>query len=252
MRRLLGSLWGDGGESEAVANSDRVRSDETAAEGQDEHLGREHSERETKGRENGDPSQRLAGPEASNNHAMDPAVASERTSASSNHANPGDDENDLPTQTEESDEFDDSFPKARDFLADDAVLAKIINSPRESDEDDDVDADALAERATELLAGFHDDHDRGDDDDDARTAVTCRTVATRVKPVSAAFRTAYEEDAKKKKKHVHQSIFDVLDKNFKELGDGVGGRSGEKDAKLCFVAFVAIFSLPSKPVFAEN
>jgi tetratricopeptide (TPR) repeat protein len=56
--------------------------------------------------------------------------------------------------------------------------------------------------------------------------------------------------------HPHQSIFDILDKNFEQLGEGGGGGNfGKKiayqDVKLCFIAFVAVFSLPQDPVFSH-
>ena len=194
---------------------------------------------------------------------------------------------------DEPEEIDDSFPKAREFLADEVIAkAKRIkngngaqqknnNDDDQDDNDNNNDCITLAEQANEIVAGFNSsnnnsqimmmDGDNNDNNDDARTISTQRT--TRVQPVSAAFRIASQEDVKKKWNHPHQSIFDILDRNFEELGNhvtgpmennnsrgwnsgGGGGRRrkgreiGYNDVKLCFVAFVAVFSLPSEPVFA--
>ena len=136
--------------------------------------------------------------------------------------------------------IDDSFPQARDFLV-----------------DMDDDAMTIANQATEIVDGFNDDDDIHDD---ARTIATQRTTATRVQPVSAAFRSAMTnigEAEQRRVLHPHQSIFDILDRNFEELGDGgvIGGgrwRICHKDVKLCFVAFVSVFSLPSEPILSAH
>ncbi|KAL7554747.1 hypothetical protein ACHAWF_018279 [Thalassiosira exigua] len=135
-------------------------------------------------------------------------------------------------------DIDDSFPRAKDFLAD--------------ENDDGI---TLANQASDIVGGFNDD--ASDDGDDAKTIATHRTTGTRVQPMSAAFRSAVaqKEEAEQKSRHPHQSIFDILDRNFLELGDGSsrGGRQvGYKQVKLCFVAFVAVFSLPSEPIVAAE
>lgn len=148
----------------------------------------------------------------------------------------------------------------------------------------------LAEQAKEIVNNFEpatatNNSREADNDDDTRTICTQRTTGTRVQPISTAFRLA-QEDVKKKWNHPHQSIFDILDRNFEELGDhfcessdngsgggvrswggigGIGGigknnihkkkngRSiGYLDVKLCFVAFVAVFSLPMDPIYANG
>jgi hypothetical protein len=135
---------------------------------------------------------------------------------------------------------DDSFPQAHDFL---------VNA--------DDDAMTIANQATEIVDGFND----GDDiHDNARTIATQRTTATRVQHVSAAFRSAMTnigEAEQRRVRHPHQTIFDILDKNFEELGDGgiIGGgrwRICHEDVKLCFVAFVSVFSLPSEPILSAH
>ena len=161
---------------------------------------------------------------------------------------------------------DDSFPKAREFLSetindDQATTTANDTSPNR---DDDITTYSISRtrKAADIVEGFNDDeynNDYNNNGDDSRTVVTTRTSISRVQPVSAAFKSATQEVAKKKSVHPHQSIFDILEKNFEELGEGGGGGGGSRfgkkiayqDVKLCFVAFVAVFSLPQEPVFAN-
>ena len=167
-------------------------------------------------------------------------------------------------------EIDDSFPKARDFLDETIIINDNddnVTTLNHRDNDDDITIDSISRtrKAADIVEGFHDDDDDEIDNnnnaDDSKTIATNRTSVSRVQPVSAAFKSASHEVAKKKNTHRHQSIFDILDKNFEELGEGSisGGGGGSRfgkniayqDVKLCFIAFVALFSLPQEPVFAN-
>ena len=147
-------------------------------------------------------------------------------------------------QEEENEEdIHDSFPRARDFLADVMDNASLLTTNQ---------------AATEIVEGFNYDDDDNNHHDDSktltthRTSGTQRTSGTRVQPVSAAFQSAMlAQKEGDQERHPHQSIFDILDRNFEELGDGNKG-VGYADVKLCFVAFVAVFSLPEEPVFAHE
>jgi tetratricopeptide (TPR) repeat protein len=162
------------------------------------------------------------------------------------------------TDTEEHDSkcderVDDIFPQAEEFLID-------LN-------DDTI---TLANQATEIVDGFNVDDNDNDNihgenvDDDAKTIATHRTTGTRVHPISSAFRSSVTNKEEKgdehntTMQHPHQSIYDILDRNFEQLGDSgssvkLGGRQiGHKDVKLCFVAFVAVFRLPSDPPFIQE
>lgn len=160
-------------------------------------------------------------------------------------------------EDKEDDIIDDSFPKAREFLS------ETINDDEETTlnhRDDDITIESISRtrQAAEIVEGFDEYNDYSDNADDSKTIATTRTTVSRVQPVSAAFKSASQEVAKKKNVHPHQSIFDILEKNFEELGEGGGSSSrfGKKikiayqDVKLCFVAFVAVFSL-TEPVFAN-
>lgn len=143
---------------------------------------------------------------------------------------------------EVDDEPEDLFPRARDFLAD-------LN--------DDI---TLMDAAATIVSGFNNDESGAMVNiDDSRTISSHKTSGTRVQPISAAFRSAMElkeESELRNKRHPHQSIFDILDRNFKDLGDSGNSLRGlqisYKEVKLCFVAFVTVFSLPSEPVFAQE
>lgn len=161
-------------------------------------------------------------------------------------------------EDKEDDVICDSFPKAREFLS------ETINDDEETTlnhrDDDNITIDSISrtQKATEIVEGFDEYNDYNNNVDDSKTIATTRTSVSRVQPVSAAFKSASQEVAKKKNAHPHQSIFDILEKNFEELGEGGGSSSrfGKKnkiayqDVKLCFVAFVAVFSL-TEPVFAN-
>ena len=147
-----------------------------------------------------------------------------------------------PGDVEEEPDEEDLFPRAQDFLA---------------DMNDDI---TLMDAAATIVSGFNND-DSGAmvNIDDSRTISTHKTSGTRVQPVSAAFRSAMgskEESELRNRRHPHQSIFDILDRNFEELGDSGKSLRGQqisyKEVKLCFVAFVTVFSLPSEPVFAHE
>lgn len=167
--------------------------------------------------------------------------------ADNNNSNDQDDAN-------KNEEINDSFPKARDFLAetinDDAT---ILNNHR-----DDITIDSISRthKAAEIVEGFdnYDDYNNNENDNNAdeKTIATNRTSVSRVQPVSAAFKSASQEVDKKRNAHPHQSIFDILDKNFEELGEGGMKKIGYQDVKLCFIAFVVVFSLPHEPVYATN
>eukprot|EP00984_Skeletonema_dohrnii_P024180 scaffold13279_cov133-Skeletonema_dohrnii-CCMP3373.AAC.2 len=156
---------------------------------------------------------------------------------------------------EEEEIIDDSFPKAREFLSE-TINDDDATTFNHRDDDITVDSISRTRKAAEIVEGFDEYNDYAADD--SKTIATNRTSMSRVQPVSAAFKSASQEVAKKKNAHPHQSIFDILEKNFEELGDGGSGggsRFGKKiayqDVKLCFVAFVAVFSLPQEPVFAN-
>jgi tetratricopeptide (TPR) repeat protein len=168
--------------------------------------------------------------------------------------------NDDHEEEQEEEQIDDSFPKAREFLA------ETINDDNATtlNHRDDITIDSISRtrKAAEIVEGFDDDQidDKYNAADDSKTIATNRTSVSRVQPVSAAFKSASQEVAKKKNVHPHQSIFDILDKNFEQLGEGSSGsgggsRFGKKiayqDVKLCFIAFVAVFSLPQESVFAN-
>ena len=156
---------------------------------------------------------------------------------------------------EEEEIIDDSFPKAREFLSE-TINDDDATTFNHRDDDITVDSISRTRKAAEIVEGFDEYNDYAADD--SKTIATNRTSISRVQPVSAAFKSASQEVAKKKNAHPHQSIFDILEKNFEELGEGGSGggsRFGKKiayqDVKLCFVAFVAVFSLPQEPVFAN-
>ena len=152
----------------------------------------------------------------------------------------GGEEVSTPGEVEDELEEESLFPRARDFLAD-------LN--------DDI---TLMDAAATIVSGFNNE-EVGGNFDDSRTISTHKTSGTRVQPVSAAFRSAMaskEESELRNKRHPHQSIFDILDRNFEELGDSGTSLRGQqisyKEVKLCFVAFVTVFSLPAEPVFAHE
>lgn len=122
--------------------------------------------------------------------------------------------------------LDDLFPLARDFLAD-------IN--------DDV-MTIITEIVDRVDNHDNDENNIDDHHDDARTVATQRTTVTRVQPVSGTFRLTNN-----KENHPYQTIFDILDRNFEEMGDGGSYQIGHRVVKLCFVAFVSMFTLPSEP-----
>jgi tetratricopeptide (TPR) repeat protein len=111
---------------------------------------------------------------------------------------------------------DDVYPKAQEFLAEISV----------TDEDETIPPEKAAQ-----IIGF--------DDDETRTVYTQKTCATSVSrrvPASSLNNSSNFEEGKKQE---HQSLFDILDRNFQELGDG---GVGYKEVKLCFVAFVVVFA----------
>lgn len=120
---------------------------------------------------------------------------------------------------------DDLFPLARDFLA---------------DMNDDVMT--IITEIVDRVDSHNDDENNIDNHHDDATVATQRTTVTRVQPVSGTFRPTNNKD-----NHPHQTIFDILDRNFEEMGDGGSYQIGHRVVKLCFVAFVSIFTLPSEP-----
>ena len=105
------------------------------------------------------------------------------------------------------------YPKASEFLA------EISLAEEES---------ILPEQAAQIIEMFDDD----------RTVYTTKTVSSvRRKPLEVANQARMKENVQSK--HEHQSLFDILDRNFDELGNA--GIDGD-DLKLCFVAFVVTFA----------
>lgn len=129
---------------------------------------------------------------------------------------------------EEIEREDDVYPKAKKFLAEISVV----------DEEDQTQT-IPPEQAAQII-GF-------DDGDDSQTVLTTRTTATTVsRRVQTQITTSSVGEGGKT--YEHQSLFDILDRNFEELGDaGVGFR----DVKLCFVAFSVVFA-PSDSVVDEG
>lgn len=130
-----------------------------------------------------------------------------------------------------NDEHDDSFPKAKDFLAD----LLFITEENYADENETIQIPP--EQASEIVCGFDQD-----ENNDARTVITQRTAGTVMSTASrrlppSSFRSmpnGEKKDAAHGIHHEHESIFHILERNFEELGDcrGDGRDIGYRDVKL--------------------
>ena len=148
------------------------------------------------------------------------------------------------TSGTDTEQHDDSFPKAKDFLAD-------LISVHEEEETSTI----LPEQAAKIVCGFDEE---GDGNNDDRTVVTMRTTATGMTAASRRIHSSLREETPEQHvSHEHKSLFDILDRNFEELGDcradglGSGRDIGYMEVKLCFVAFVVVFGVPQPPAVVE-
>ena len=98
----------------------------------------------------------------------------------------------------------------------------------------------LANRVTEIVQGFSD----CDEDENLRENTTAIVTdkAAHVNPIRSGL-ALKEAKQHKSSRHKHQSIFEILNRNFEELGDGGCREIGYKDLKLCFVSFVVVFGI---------
>ncbi|KAL3792663.1 hypothetical protein HJC23_009391 [Cyclotella cryptica] len=189
-----------------------------------------------------------------------PSITNEPNPPLSNQNVPPTNPNDV-----NQEEYDDSFPKAKDFLAD------LLFHTEPDDENENNENGTLPippEQATEIVCGFNNNNDNDEEDNtgnnDARTVHTHRTTGT---VLSTASRRVLHSSTIRRDDGVivmaptisreHFSIFDILERNLQELGDCRGGveeerEIGYRDVKLCFVAFVVVFALPSDAVVVAS
>eukprot|EP00956_Cyclotella_meneghiniana_P015860 scaffold24640_cov68-Cyclotella_meneghiniana.AAC.5 len=139
------------------------------------------------------------------------------------------------TATSSIQQQDDVYPKAHNFLI--------------TNQQDEEEVTVISNNEAIQIIEF----DENNVNDDGHTVLTSKTTATSIsrgrittlRPSGPSTGNQQEDDYNEYTMTIdteHQSLFDILDRNFMELGDNPNSGLSYDDVQLCFAAFVIVFA----------